>query len=478
MSAPTVGLAIIARNEGPRIDRLLATCAGAFDQVVLVDTGSTDDTIEIFEAWAQTQVTTDRPHFTWTVDRFEWCDDFAAARNHADSLLTTDWRSWADCDDELRGAGRLRELAATAPPELAGYVFDYAYAHDAHGNVSCRLKRERLVRAGASSWGGRIHEAQLLEGPATFMGPEVCEWVHRPAGEGRDPDRNLKILSRWLEEEPHNPRVLAYMGTETLARGQLDEAQGYFTRYLAEDTGWDEERAQVHRKMAQTLIAAGKLDQAEQAAHQALRTMPLWPDSYLTLAEVAYHRQEWRNAGDWAKRVLELGTPDTLLIINPLEYTMQPRVILAGAMGALGQLEAAIATAQEVLDVIPDHQEVAKTAAVWQGQVKREEAARRAITDAQVLVAHDEQAKALILLEQAVPYFAQDHPDVVTIRSQLRERLAFLHDSCSYAEHYETGGSKPEDFMDDERALQVAGVLPRAQFLLAGLVEQIEAKAA
>jgi tetratricopeptide (TPR) repeat protein len=473
---PTVGLALIARNEENQLPRLLASIGGAFDQVVFVDTGSTDRTVEIFTEWAEREQAA-RPEFTWTVDTYVWTGDFAAARNHAEQLLTTDWHSWADCDDELTGAQRLRDLAAQAGPEVAGFVFDYAYGHDPHGNVNCRLKRERLVRAGAATWAGRIHEAQILQGPAVFVGPDVCEWIHHPAIEGRDPDRNLKILKAWVKAEPRNPRVLAYMGTETLARGQIKQSIGFFKRYLAEEPGWDEERAQIHRKLSQALLAAGEKEKAEQSAHQALRVMPLWPDSYLTLAEVSYHRGEWRNAGDWARRVLELGVPDSLLIINPLDYIIQPRVILAAAMGALGHLDKAIVVADEVLTLVPGHEEVARTTTVWRGQMKREEAAKRAVQDAQVLVAHDEQAKALTLLEECVPYFAQDHPEVVAIRSQLRERLRFVTNPAAYSDHYVTGGSKPEDFMDDERAIAVGDALPRCHFLMTGLTEQLAAAA-
>jgi tetratricopeptide (TPR) repeat protein len=474
---PKIGIAIIARDEEARLPRLLASISGAFDYAVLLDTGSKDKTVAVFQQWCERERAEFNARFDWRIDSFTWRDDFAAARTRADELLES-WpdcafRSWADCDDSLTGAERLRALAAGAGPEVAAFVFDYAYAHDAHGNVTCRLKRERLVRAGASTWAGRIHEAQLLQGPAVFAGPEICEWVHHPAAEGRDPDRNLKILRRWLRDEPHNPRVLAYMGTETLARMKVKQALGYFRRYLREQTGWDEERAQVHRKLSQAFLVAGDLERAERSAYEALRVMPQWPDSYLTLAEVAYNRREWRNAGDWAKRVLELGVPDTLLIINPLDYALSPRIIMAGAMGALGRLEPAIATAEEVLGLVPDHAEVARTTFLWRSQLKREQAAQRAVSDAQILVAHDEQWKALILLEQCVPHFAQDHPEVVAVRSQLRERLRFVTDPALYAQHYETGGSAPEDFNDDVRSLEIAEHLPRCHFLLDGLTEQM-----
>jgi hypothetical protein len=130
--------------------------------------------------------------------------------------------------------------------------------------------------------------------------------------------------------------------------------------------------------------------------------------------------------------------------------------------------------------MVPDHAEVARTLAQWRVLLKRDQAAAKAIEDAQVLVAHDEQWKALVLLEQCVPHFVTDHPSVVEARSQLRERLLFARDPGLYAEHYETGGTKPEDFQataDDQRAVEVAELLPRAHFLL-DTVRELEGLAA
>jgi glycosyltransferase involved in cell wall biosynthesis len=121
MTAPTVGLALIVKNERETLPGLLESIAGAFDQVVLVDTGSKDGTWDVFKDWARETLGPDdtlhpRGFETWKVAKFEWVDDFAAARTFADSLLDTDWTCWADADDVLRGADRLRGLAAEAPP--------------------------------------------------------------------------------------------------------------------------------------------------------------------------------------------------------------------------------------------------------------------------------------------------------------------------------------------------------------------------
>jgi tetratricopeptide (TPR) repeat protein len=469
VSAPTVGLALIAKNEEANLPGLLSSIEGAFDRVVLLDTGSKDATVKLFREWAYEQLEADLG-FSFDVGHFDWCDDFAAARTAADELLgDVDFTCWADCDDRIEGAEHLRALAAQAPPELAAYVADYRYATDQHGNTVCTLRRERLVRRGMGTWWGRVHEAQLLNGPTTLIDPALVLWVHRKSHETSQPSqpRNLRILRKWLKDEPTNPRVLGYLGTEEAAMGRHKLAVSYFRRYLKLKTGWDEERAQIHRKLAVSLNALGEHHKARTVAYEALNLLPSWPDSYLSLAQCCYHLGEHRQAIEWAQRVIELGQPESLLILNPLDYTYHPRLVLAGSLGALGDIEAAIGHAEAALGAVPDNGQLQQALAGWRRTSKREYTARTWVGAAQQLVAHDEQLKALALLEDTVPHFAHDHPEVVAARSQLRERVYPLLDPSGTAEHYEDA---TEGGYEDIAAV---GNLPRARLLRETIREQV-----
>lgn len=473
MTQPTIGLALIVRDEEKTLPNLLASIEGAFDQVVLVDTGSIDDTQRVFTEWAAEQ----EEHMPLGANlcQFKWVEDFAAARAYADSFLRTDWTCWADADDVIRNAQNLRALAAEAAPELLGYICGYDYARDPHGNCASYLVRERLVRRGAGEWVGRVHESQLIRGPQTMVSPEVVEWIHQHPPDPTDSnERNLRILEAWLEEAPEDPRVVGYLGTELLIRDEIDRAGVMFERYLQLKTGWDEERAQVCRKLGSVRIKQGRHDEAIDVALDALQLLPQWPDSYLTLAEAYHEKGEWEKAIEWAREVLRRGQPQTMLIINPLDYSVTPRMVLASALGQLGRIEEAISAAEEVLQLIPDHEGLLQTRQGWIAQGQREATAQTFVAAARQLVNHDEQLKALILLEQTVPHFAQDHADVVALRSELRERIYPLLEPASYAEHYESGGSKPEDFTPDEKVDEIGGYLPRCAFLLEGIAEQLE----
>lgn len=486
----TVGLAIIAKNEAEALPRLLASIEGAFDRVVLLDTGSTDKTISVFAAWARKQ-----SELTFSTGRFTWVDDFSVARIAADQLLMfgkvdppatareplVDWTCWADCDDTIVNPEQLREMANDARPEVRAFIFGYDYAqHPATGRTMCHLRRERLVRAGAGSWVGRVHEAQTVDGQSSMVPDAVCHWKHHKQAQGDDAmgasnERNLKILHAWVEDEPDDPRVVGYLGTEHAVRGELAEAVVFFERYMGLKTGWDEERAQMCRKLASAYLHVERIADAESVALQALALLPSWPDTYLTLAEVALTRGEAPKAIFHAERALQLGVPQSLLIINPFDYVCHPHRLIGAARATMRDWDGAVEAGDRALAFDPA--DVALRAGVnqWRAEAKREHTAQTYILAARQLVAHDEQGKALTLLEDCVPVFAQDHEHVVQLRSQVRERLLWTRRAEDFAEHYETGGSKPEDFIADDQIAPLCEALPRVGFLVAGLQEQMAA---
>jgi tetratricopeptide (TPR) repeat protein len=79
----------IVKNEAKNLSRCLASVEPYVDELVIVDTGSTDNTVAIAEQHGA------------KVSHFEWCDDFAAARNHACTLVAGDWILTLDADEEL-----------------------------------------------------------------------------------------------------------------------------------------------------------------------------------------------------------------------------------------------------------------------------------------------------------------------------------------------------------------------------------------
>src|SRR5436305_605709 len=102
---------MIVRNEERQLDECLAPVASLFDEIVIVDTGSLDDTRRI------------AGRFTLQVIDFPWCDDFSAARNASLSQSRGDWVFWLDADDRIdeENVVRLRGLLSSLGEQPRSY---------------------------------------------------------------------------------------------------------------------------------------------------------------------------------------------------------------------------------------------------------------------------------------------------------------------------------------------------------------------
>lgn len=239
---PTIGLAIIAKDEEVTLPHLLASIDCAFDQVCLLDTGSSDRTVDVFLDWSQSQ----HRELAFKVGQFEWRDDFAAARNAADDLLETDWLCWADADDEIVGATQLRTVIAQVGPDVNSVAFAYRFTVDgelrtepAPARVEGEIgpenaMRERLHRRGAGRWHGRLHEHLAIRGKQVNVEPAIAHWVHcrnvlRPSSSRR----NLEILERWSADEPDNLMPLGMLAAQAFCFGDPSAGIEHLTRYVS-----------------------------------------------------------------------------------------------------------------------------------------------------------------------------------------------------------------------------------------------------
>jgi glycosyltransferase involved in cell wall biosynthesis len=182
---------LIARDEEVHIPRALATAHLFADEIVVVDTGSTDRTRD------------EAKKFTRLVYDFAWCDDFSAARNFGLERCTKDFIIWLDADDVIPpdDARRIRPLIASG----VGWdvvMLPYHYAHDAQGRTTLLTRRERLFR---NRRGFRfeypVHEClKYPEGTVVANNTEIN--VYHRNQKRREPSnaRNLRLLSAAVED--------------------------------------------------------------------------------------------------------------------------------------------------------------------------------------------------------------------------------------------------------------------------------------
>ncbi|MBC8570333.1 tetratricopeptide repeat-containing glycosyltransferase family 2 protein [Zongyangia hominis] len=241
----SISVCMIVKNEEDVLGRCLESVRDIADEIVVVDTGSTDKTRQIAAA------------FTSKVYDFPWTDDFASARNFSFSKATRDYCLWLDADDVLLPEDRekLIALKETLDPEVDMVMMKYNTAFDEGGHPTFSYYRERLIRRDrAFPWVGEIHEVIVPAGKVLHCDIAV---THRKEGPG-DPDRNLRIFEGMLRRgKVLEPRQQFYYARELYYHARYPEAIAVFTAFLDGGKGWVENNIDACRHLALCYDAVG-----------------------------------------------------------------------------------------------------------------------------------------------------------------------------------------------------------------------------
>jgi tetratricopeptide (TPR) repeat protein len=416
---PLLTLTLICKNEAPQITRLLDSAWDWVDEVVIVDTGSTDGTVSTIKKYAAAKKAR---RGKLKVASFAWVDDFAAARQAADNLATGQWLVWGDGDDEIRGLENLRAMCEQATEDVTAFFCRYSYARDADGNPISQLWRERVVRNNGIQWTGRLHEHKLFEGAGHVIKvePEVAEWVHHRDHTQRTSSRNLRILEKWVLDEPDDPRVVQSLGMEYMGCDQFQEAADMFSRYLSMPGEPPDRRSQAARHLSYVLMALERPMDARAVAFQALSENWGWADTHLTLAESEQTLGRPDIAFRHAHDALQIGQPDTLLIVNPLQYTAHPHALMAVCLAQMGRFDEAVRAAETALQIAPSYQLAELHLPRFRAGLRRQQALATWLAAADVLVETGELLKARDMLA-AVPWFIADEPHLIAKRAEVAD---------------------------------------------------------
>ncbi len=241
----TVSICMIVKNEEQVLKRCLDSCADLADEIIIVDTGSTDATKQIAAA------------YTDKIYDFEWIGDFSAARNYAFSLCTMDYIYSVDADEVLdeENRERFRILKENLLPEIE--IVQMKYGNQLENgtvyNFDEEYRPKLFKRLRTFTWIEPVHETVRID-PIVFDSDIVIQ--HRPVSvhSGRDIDIFRSVLSKG---EKMSQRLWEMFAKELFISGSDEEvlsSEKYFREYEEEPMDAD-----MHKVVCAVLCKAARI---------------------------------------------------------------------------------------------------------------------------------------------------------------------------------------------------------------------------
>jgi tetratricopeptide (TPR) repeat protein len=228
-----LSLSMIVRDEAAQIEDCLRSVQGFVDEMVVVDTGSTDNTPALAQAMGA------------RVEQIEWPGDFAPARNQALQWVNGDWVLVLDADERLRPEAMAPLRALMAQPDVLVINLlrhERGAVQSPYSNVSRLFRRHPAIR-----WSRAYHSmvddsvAELLQQESHWRiadcpEPALLHDGYRPEllAQGNKPERLRQAMEAELLERPGDPYACAKLGSLEVADGNLERGVALLRQGLAQ----------------------------------------------------------------------------------------------------------------------------------------------------------------------------------------------------------------------------------------------------
>jgi tetratricopeptide (TPR) repeat protein len=303
------------------------------DDVVLVDGGSTDKTIELATA-AGWNVITDRPFFGETVSKndvrsfkklFGFEPTFKVGQKIPNSAQLREWAAthakndfilFNDCDEHptFFDIDAIRKIL----PNIDCLRYPFIHEHDKNGEASVQFVNSKFYRRSIYKWSGRIHEVVI----STIHNPRIEYTEILKIDHWQRMDREYRASGSSIVEfdalKCQVPRQLYYVARQYAAELNHEKAIRAFPIYLKCSAG-DGQRAQAYLYMAWSYSALKEPRKSIESLHLSMIEDPYRRDAFYALARTYYDLEDWQQAITWFEAALTIPmNPDAFYVVNNL----------------------------------------------------------------------------------------------------------------------------------------------------------------
>ncbi len=343
---PLLSLCMIVRNEEQFIEFCLASVRDVVDEIIVVDTGSTDRTAQISR------------QFGAKVYHYVWSDDYSAARNEAAKRARGEWILFMDADEVLDAESKHILRQAVEHPIADAYellFYNYCSTDSSFPDIVhrvCRLYRNRPEYR----FRGRVHEnvatsIQEAGGLIAELDVVVHHYGYRPdvKNQRNKQERYLALLHAELEEKPDDIYVLFHLSAAYCAEGEFEKAIPYLEKLVDLVPPSNTFAPQSFSRLMNAYWAVGRSEDALKIASRAEELHVVHPEISFSKGNALLALERYSEALEAFREAIELGAQGKWLG-DPGTYSHKARFGIARALAGLGRYDEALKQLRQLLD--------------------------------------------------------------------------------------------------------------------------------
>jgi tetratricopeptide (TPR) repeat protein len=292
------------------------------------------------------------------ISHFDWCNDFAKARNFNFAQVPKDYDYilWGDADDEFQNVALLKDFIEKNKADA--YVIQYYYDFDKYNMPTVvHPKTQVIANDGTFTWVGQIHEDLQANRDIDLLRLDGITRMHRTTKERvkESAVRNLNISKENMTGDPRDYWNLAngYTGA-----GMYHDAIDTFKHFITV-SGSDMEIYMATLRIANMFLSLGDLIQAEEYARKAIGLRYDYPDAFHCLAQVEKAQGKKKEAVKTTLEGISKKPPiDTAMVYNPRDYDYNPMMTLAHLYWDLAEFENARVCLEACAEIQPGNRDL------------------------------------------------------------------------------------------------------------------------
>lgn len=343
----SISLCMIVKNEEQHLSNCLNSVKDLVDEIIIVDTGSQDQTKEIAAG------------FSAKIYDFPWINDFSAARNFSFSKATKDYILWLDADDIIKPEDQ--EAFKKAKEKMDGtedaIYMKYNTSFDSDGKPTFSYYRERLVkRTNQYQWSEPVHECLHVAG-RNIKHWDIAVSHHKLVKSYSS--RNLDIYEMQIKNnKPLSPRGQYYYARELKYHNRNEESIKYFEEFLDTKGGWKEDCINACLDLSYLYAKIGDNIKAKQILYKSFEYDIPRGEICCRLGELFRKENAIKAAIFWYVTASHLEIPKSLGFIQSDYYGIIPCIWLTALYDQAGDREKALLYHNKAKAMKPNHPSV------------------------------------------------------------------------------------------------------------------------